>query len=78
MSKCPQDSDADVKMKMREEYAAGPMKGYFDHLAAIAGENAGGFVLGDFSIADLAIMGILDMVPLALPLICKRTLDRKG
>ena len=63
LTKCPQDPDAEVKKKKREEYAAGKMKDFFDQISKRMTEVPGPFLLGAKpSIADMQVFYLLDML----------------
>jgi glutathione S-transferase len=62
LTQCPKDKDEEVKKTKRAEYAEGKMKVFFEQLAGIADENPGGYINGDFSIADLSVLALLDMI----------------
>eukprot|EP00747_Dinoflagellata_sp_TGD_P100604 gnl/TRDRNA2_/TRDRNA2_168083_c0_seq6.p1 gnl/TRDRNA2_/TRDRNA2_168083_c0~~gnl/TRDRNA2_/TRDRNA2_168083_c0_seq6.p1 ORF type:complete len:204 (+),score=35.92 gnl/TRDRNA2_/TRDRNA2_168083_c0_seq6:113-724(+) len=63
LTKCPQDSDEEVKKAKRGEYAAGKMAALFDLLAQRVDEAGSGFTVGpDLTIGDLCVYFVLKML----------------
>lgn len=57
MGKAPQDSDQEVKKKLRGEYAAGRMKSYMTQLTNMVEGTDGKYCVGDeLTIADLQLL----------------------
>ena len=56
----PQNPDVDTKKKLREDYAAGKLNSYYSFLAEKLEANGGSFFVGsEFSVADIAVYGVL-------------------
>jgi len=63
LTKCPQDTDEEIKKAKRLEYAEGTMKSRMSLLAQRVEESGSGFMVGsDFTIADVCAYFLLAMI----------------
>lgn len=59
VSSAPQNADADIKKKLREEYAAGKLNTFYSFLDEKLSASGGLYYFGELSIADIAVYGVL-------------------